>query len=145
MEFDSVDRMLVDGIVVGGSDCEACMAESFSISILDDKVGDDGEAVTLFEASPSASDFDDSSTGCMTPISSFMLPARLEVAVIPPAVGKPSSARVVLHCLYFVRGNLSFTSSIDINFFSLRRRCALGTAPISICSPSSPFRSCLFR
>lgn len=122
------------------------MTRSFSVDpILEGEIGDEGEVDSALEGSASVSDFAMGYAACMTPASSFMLAARLGGAVIPPAVGNPFSSRVDRHRLYFVIGNRSFTSSIVINFFSLLRRCVLGTAPISIGSPSSPFRNCLFR
>lgn len=142
MDFGSV----VGSTMVVWCTCEGCAAKSFStVSFLNGKVGDDGEAAPSLEVSASTSDFDNGCNGCTIPASFVMLAARLGGAVMPPAVGKPSSARVDLHCLYLVRGNRSLTSSMVISFFSLRLRCALGTAPISIGSPSSPFRNCLFR
>jgi hypothetical protein len=137
---------VVEVIVVEVWSCGGCTAKSFSADwLFDGEVGDEGEAALSFEASASASTFAGVGVDCTIPMSSFKLAARLGGAVIPPAVGKPSSARVDLHCLYLVRGNRSLTSSIVINFFSLLRRCALGIAPISIGSPSSPFRKALFR
>lgn len=68
-----------------------------------------------------------------------------EAVLIPPAVGKPSSALEARHDLYFVRGNFSLTSSIVINFFSLLRRCCLGMVPRSTASGSSPFMRCRLR
>ena len=76
----------------------------------------------------------------MTPSTFRRLAARdCEGMLTPPAVGRPSSARLVIHALYLTRGNRSLTSSIVINFFSLLRRCVRGIAVISM---GSPFSSC---
>lgn len=73
------------------------------------------------------------------------LAGRLCGLATPPAVGRPSSARVVTHALYLVNGKRLLTSSIVISFFSLLRRCALGIAVKSIGSPFSSFLCCRFR
>lgn len=68
---------------------------------------------------------------------SFTLPARLGGAVTPPSAGKPSASRVDLQVLYFASGNRSFTSSMDMSFFSLLLLCGRGIAAKSIGSPFS--------
>ena len=60
------------------------------------------------------------STGAMTPSASLMLAALL--CDTPPSVERPCAARVETHVLYLRMGNFSLTSSMVINFFSLRRR-----------------------
>lgn len=74
----------------------------------------------------------------IAPSAFLKLAARLaDGAATPPAVGKPSSARVVIQALYFIKGNRSLASSIDISFFSLLRLCGLCIVVISIGSPLS--------
>src|SRR5262249_39650840 len=68
---------------------------------------------------------------------SLMLAARLGGEVIPPAAGRPSSSRFARHVLYFISGNLSFTSSIVISFFSRLLRCGRGMLVRSMGSPSA--------
>jgi hypothetical protein len=80
-----------------------------------------------------------SSLSGMTPSTSFMLAALLCGAVaIPPLAGSPLVSRLDFHCLYFIRGNCSLTSSMVINFFSLLLLCGRGIVAISIGSPFSP-------
>lgn len=67
-------------------------------------------------------------TALTSGISTSLTLAGLLDPSIPPSVGNPAASRCALHALYFSTGNLSFTSSIVMSFFSLRRRCGLGIA-----------------
>lgn len=69
-----------------------------------------------------------------------MLAALLAGAVIPPAAGRPFCSRLARQTLYLVNGKRSLTSSIDMSFFSRRRRRPGGAAPISM-----PAASCSRR
>jgi hypothetical protein len=75
----------------------------------------------------------------------LMLAGRLDGDVMPPAVGNPSFSRVARQVLYFVSGKRWLTSSMVINFFSLRRRCGRGMTVKSMFSPLAAARSARLR
>lgn len=111
-------------------------------------IGDFGElrSSRAMERAVSGRGFDEPSTGATTPSTSLRLVALLCGAVaMPPAAGRPSSSRLAFHCLYFVSGNRSLTSSMDINFFSLLLRWGRGIAARSMGSPSAAARAARFR
>lgn len=94
---------------------------------------------SLRRAFASAGDVELSPIGVIAASSCFTLPGLLFGAVlIPPSDGNPMRSLCALHDLYFVAGNRSSTSSCDMSFFSLRRRCGRGMVCRSTVS-SSPF------
>jgi len=124
----SPPKAFVDGeIVISPAATSEAAVPGLVLAVLTEcfvPVGDDGMAASIF----------------------LILPARLGGAVTPPEVGSPSLARDATQFLYFVNGKRSLTSSIDISFFSLLRRCGrVGMFSRLIGSTSSPFRIARLR
>lgn len=96
-------------------------------------------STSLRRAFASTGDVELSPTGVIAASRCCTLPGLLFGAVLtPPSDGNPMRSLCALHDLYFVAGNRSSTSSCDMSFFSLRRRCGRGMACRSTGS-SSPF------